>query len=205
MPVVPCFFLGFLLFERDLRANAFRVCREGPVPTSRFCSGFKLSFRYGTTSCGLGCNVPCNQPGREYDPTSWKSSGLLMLRRIGCVVALLVAVVGIGHAQGDIGQEWRKQVGGRLSSNKGSAQTPLGQNGTAKVGFIVDRTGNLVSDWLEESTGIPALDQHALAVVEHSQPFPTPPAGLDDRKLRMTVEFTFVPRPPDMLTICRGC
>ena len=142
-----------------------------------------------------------------------------MLRRIGCVVALLVAVFGMGHAKGDVGEEWRKQVGLRLSSNKGWSPTSPGQGSTAKVGFVIDRTGKLVSDWLEESTGIPALDQHALAIIERSQPFPTPPPALDDRKLRIIVEFDFVPRPEGsrsfdeeqaalnakMRTICRGC
>ena len=102
-----------------------------------------------------------------------------LLRWIGCI-ALLVVSAGIGHAQTDVVREWQKQISIRLSSNKGF--TPQGQSGTAKVGFVIDRTGKLVSSWLAESTGIPAIDEHALAIVERSQPFPMPPPELSRRR-----------------------
>lgn len=141
-----------------------------------------------------------------------------MLRRIGCV-ALLVAVAGVGQARSDDLEEWRKQVSARLTSNKGWSPMPPSQSSTVRVGFVIDHTGKLVSDWLEDSTGIPALDTQALAIIERSQPFPMPPAGLDEGKLRMKVEFIFKPRPEGyhsfdeeqaalkakMRTICRGC
>jgi protein TonB len=137
------------------------------------------------------------------------------LRWIGCL-ALLVSAE-IGHAQTAVVRDWQKQIGIRLSGNKGI--NPQGQNGTAKVGFVIDRTGKLVSSWLAESTGIPALDEHALAIVERSQPFPMPPPELNDDQLRMTVPFTFDARPEPgrasdfgeaavgakMRSICRGC
>ena len=123
----------------------------------------------------------------------------------------------MGHAQTDVVKEWQKQIGIRLSSNKGF--TPKRQSGTVKVGFVIDRTGKLVSSWLSESTGIPALDEHALAIVERSQPFPMPPPDLDDDRLRLIVPFIFESRPEPngaidqgeavmgakMRSICRGC
>jgi protein TonB len=113
-----------------------------------------------------------------------------MLRLIGCI-ALLTAICLPGYAQTDGVAEWRKQMGMRLSSNKGFPPQALGQTGTVKVGFLMDRTGKLVSSWLAESTGIAALDEEALAIVQRSQPFPIPPPEANDDQLRMTVPFIF--------------
>jgi periplasmic protein TonB len=144
---------------------------------------------------------------------------LLMVRWIGCVV-LLFATGGMVHAQTDDVREWQKQISIRLSSNKGF--TPKHQSGTVKVGFVIDRSGNLASSWLIETTGIRALDEYALTIVERSQPFPMPPPELKDDQLRMTVPFIFNARPEasrvfdqidqgeatvaaKMRNICRGC
>jgi protein TonB len=151
-----------------------------------------------------------------------------MLRRIACV-ALFVAIAMPSYAQTDIAGEWRKQISIRLSSSKRFPLGALGQRGTTKVGFIVDRNGKLVSRWLEESTGIAALDEESLAIVERAQPFPIPPPELGEDQLRMTIPLIFDARPagyrdtsPDlgkmreilhgedqvsskMRSICRGC
>jgi periplasmic protein TonB len=85
------------------------------------------------------------------------------------------------------------------------------------VGFVLDRSGKLVSSWLRESTGIPALDAEALALVARAQPFPAPPPKADDSQLKFDIEFVFMNGPhPDrikeeaainakMRSICRGC
>jgi protein TonB len=141
-----------------------------------------------------------------------------MLRRIG-LIALLIAMPGLAKA--DTVEEWRKQMAIRLNSNKGFTPMTPGQSGTVKVGFVIDRTGKLVSNWLAESTGIPALDERALAIVDRSQPFPVPPPELDDERLSLIVPFVFSARPAPgtyhtleqenaavnakMRSICRGC
>jgi len=143
-----------------------------------------------------------------------------MLRRIG-LIALHIAIAMPGLAKADAVEEWRKQMAIRLNSNKGFTPMTPGQSGTVKVGFVIDRTGKLVSNWLAESTGIPALDERALAIVERSQPFPVPPPELDDDRLSLIVPFDFQTRPAPgtyhaleqenaavsakMRGICRGC
>ena len=62
------------------------------------------------------------------------------------------------------------------------------------VGFRLDRTGKLLSTWLKESSGIPALDTQALAIVERAQPFPAPPADMDEDTLRFTLPVKFLTR-----------
>jgi periplasmic protein TonB len=151
-----------------------------------------------------------------------------MLRRIS-LIALLIVVSMPANAQTDTVEEWRKQIVIRLSAIKRFPPGALGQTGTAKVGFVLDRRGRLVSHWLEESTGSQPLDIESLAIVERAQPFPIPPSELDETHLRMSAPFVFAARPahhlrdsPDigkireifegeaqvdtkMRSICRGC
>ncbi|MBR1151719.1 TonB family protein [Bradyrhizobium sp. JYMT SZCCT0428] len=89
--------------------------------------------------------------------------------------------------------------------------------GNVTVGFVVDRSGKLVSSWLYECTGVPALDAEALAVIGRAQPFPAPPPKAADHQLRFKIQFVFSNGPhPDrireeaaiaakMRSICRGC
>jgi protein TonB len=151
-----------------------------------------------------------------------------MLRWIS-LIAVLIAFSMPVKAQTDTPEEWRKQIVIRLSSSKRFPLEALGQAGTAKVGFVLDRRGRLVSHWLEESTGNHTLDVESLAIVERAQPFPIPPSELDETHLRMSAPFVFAARPahqlrdsPDigkireivqgeaqvdtkMRSICRGC
>ena len=90
------------------------------------------------------------------------------------------------------------------------------QRGTAKVSFVLDRNGKLVSHWLAESTGIRALDEESLAIIERTQPFPMPPPNLKEDQLRFAIAFVFANHPNSweqeqarlkakVNSICRGC
>lgn len=137
------------------------------------------------------------------------------------VAALLLALVWPSHAQTDAVAEWRKQVLARLGTNYPAVPPPgaaasVGSDrlGEVTVGFVLDRSGNIVSTWLIETTGILSLDRDGLAVVEHSKPFPKPPSGIGDDSLRFAFIAVFVRPPPafadpvvaaKMKSICRGC
>lgn len=54
------------------------------------------------------------------------------------------------------------------------------EEGVVGVAFRVDRSGSVVSRRVTASSGNPALDREALAMIARAQPFPTPPAGSDD-------------------------
>jgi protein TonB len=98
-----------------------------------------------------------------------------------------------------------------------------GQTGTAKVGFVLDRQGKLVSHWLAESTGYRVLDEESLATLERTQPFPIPPPDLKEDQLTLAIPFNYGHRPGSsgqesglwdeeqtrlrakVNNICRGC
>lgn len=146
---------------------------------------------------------------------------------LAALLGLLAAPVS-SFAQTDPVEAWKKTLVMHLASKK--MYSPNGRPGTAKVMFVIDRSGKLVSSVLVESTGSQALDAAALAVVERSDPFPKPPSELDDDMLRWTVPIVFrgysEPSPEDekrlqswikeqakddakmnsaLHSICRGC
>lgn len=121
-----------------------------------------------------------------------------MLRPVG-LVALLIAIATPAHAQSDSVKEWHKQLVLRISSYKRFPPQAMGETGTAKVGFVLDRDGRLVSHWLAESTGHRAFDEESLAIIERSQPFPAPPPGLNENRLTLTIPIFFGRHHPDVL------
>jgi periplasmic protein TonB len=143
-----------------------------------------------------------------------------MLRRIS-LIALLIAIAIPGPAKADTVEEWRKQVSIRLESSKRFPPAALDQRGTAKVSFVLDRNGRLVSHWLVESAGSRALDEESLAIIERAQPFPIPPPNLKEDQLSLAIAIVFATRPGSgtyhtleqenaavsakMRSICRGC
>jgi periplasmic protein TonB len=62
--------------------------------------------------------------------------------------------------------------------------------GTARLSFTMDRSGRVVSRHIEGSSGVAALDQEALSMVERAQPLPVPPDMAEPRKT-LTVPIRF--------------
>ena len=118
---------------------------------------------------------------------------------------------------------WHKQIYVQLKSHAHFPLAGRGQTGTAKVGFVLDRQGKLVSHWLAESTGNRALDEESLAILERNQSFPMPPSDLKEDQLTLVVPFDYRSRPgfsgqefglwdqeqaklrSKVNSICRGC
>jgi protein TonB len=81
---------------------------------------------------------------------------------------------------------WQSQVQARLNRNK---RTPRGSgSGTVRVAFAMDANGRVVSVRVAGSSGVPTLDQAAVALVQRASPFPAPPSG---RQVSLTVPVAF--------------
>jgi len=115
--------------------------------------------------------------------------------RLIVVVALSITTATSSFAQSGAAEAWAKELVARLGGVKRPSTPPAGKIATVKVGFRLDRTGKLLSTWLVENSGIPAIDHEALALVERAQPFPAPPAELDEDSLRFTLPVVFQPSP----------
>jgi protein TonB len=111
--------------------------------------------------------------------------------RAGCV-GFLVTTAQPCFAQMDAIGQWEAQVTLRLADQRRFPPQARGQNGAAKVGFTIDRSGHLISATLIESTGSPLLDAEAIAMVKRAQPFPPPPPEVreDSPKFELPVVFS---------------
>jgi protein TonB len=113
---------------------------------------------------------------------------------------LLAAVLGLlatlpAYAQTNTPSEsvqaWRARLAAHLAEKKRFPPEAGGQSGNAKVIFVIDRSGKLISSALVESTGSQPLDEAALAMVERAEPFPEPPPELKEDTFTFTVPVFF--------------
>jgi periplasmic protein TonB len=114
---------------------------------------------------------------------------------IACFGLAVGTATSCGAQADDVG-EWVRKISFRLASQKRFPPGSSGQSGAARVSFTLDRSGNLVSDKLLQSTGFPALDAEAVAMVHRAQPFPPPPPQAGDDKLKFIVPIIFAQGPP---------
>jgi periplasmic protein TonB len=117
-----------------------------------------------------------------------------MWLRAGCL-GFLIAIAVPCHAETDAVDVWKKQIVTHLNASKRFPLQATGQSGVAKVTFVLDRSGKLISRKLTQSSGLPALDKEALATVLRAQPFPVPPREMDDEGLTLIVPLVFAGKP----------
>ena len=86
---------------------------------------------------------------------------------------------------------WKKKIAIQLMSKKEFPPGAIGQSGTAKVKFVIDRQGKLISREVVESAGSELLDAAALRMVERAEPFPEPPAEVKDERFTFMLPVTF--------------
>ncbi len=66
-----------------------------------------------------------------------------------------------------------------------------GQQGVSRLSFTLGRNGQVLSSRLSGSSGHPALDSEALAMVRRAQPFPPIPAELKQASISFSVPIAF--------------
>lgn len=91
-------------------------------------------------------------------------------------------------------------AGNKLLSIEGRRQTidGRGQAGRAKITFVIDRSGKLISRTLDASTGSRQLDVALLAIFDRAQPFPEPPSELKEDTFSFIVPLVFSGRHFDL-------
>jgi protein TonB len=88
---------------------------------------------------------------------------------------------------------WTSEIVALLERNKRypPAAQARGEHGVAEVFFSLDRAGRVIDSRVMRSSGAPALDAEALALLQRAQPFPTPPAELAGPRVDLTVPIRF--------------
>jgi protein TonB len=59
------------------------------------------------------------------------------------------------------------------------------------VSFTIDRTGRVTASRVVGSSGSPALDDEALAVLQRASPLPAPPAQVPGESFNWTMPIQF--------------
>ena len=88
---------------------------------------------------------------------------------------------------------WKIQVAALLERNKrypSDAQSRREQ-GVVQLFFSLDRKGMVIASRIAASSGSPALDDEAMALVRRAQPFPAPPPDLAGAHIDLTVPIRF--------------
>ena len=57
--------------------------------------------------------------------------------------------------------------------------------------FAMDRSGKVLSAKIDKPSGVDALDQEALALVQRAQPLPKPPAEFPGNPIELVVPVEF--------------
>jgi protein TonB len=88
---------------------------------------------------------------------------------------------------------WRGELIGRLQRAKRypDAARERDEQGVATVTFTMDRNGHVLSASLVHSSGSPALDEEAVAMVHRADPLPPMPAELAGNTVKFTLPVTF--------------
>lgn len=100
-------------------------------------------------------------------------------------------VQGTGASTSRIKTTWQRQLIAHLDRNK---RYPAGSKRAAyevHISFVLDRTGRVVSTSVVKSSGDPAFDEAALAMMRRADPVPSPPALVADEGLTFTVPVVF--------------
>ena len=69
---------------------------------------------------------------------------------------------------------------------------PVSGRGVVLLRFTMDRDGKVLGAGIEKSSGLPALDQEALAALARAQPLPAPPPELPGTVLDLIVPVDFL-------------
>jgi len=65
------------------------------------------------------------------------------------------------------------------------------QQGTARLRFVLDRYGRVLSYSLARSSGFAALDEEVVALIQRAQPLPAPPPELSGTRFELVAPVEF--------------
>jgi TonB family protein len=94
--------------------------------------------------------------------------------------------------------DWRLKLVGRIEEKTTFPAAAYCREGIVKIRFMIDRSGNLLSTEIAESSDLIAFDTEALAILKRAHPLPPPPAGFGGPFVTITVPIRFRPYAPDV-------
>ncbi|MBX9825515.1 MAG: energy transducer TonB [Xanthobacteraceae bacterium] len=130
-----------------------------------------------------------NQQYQEYSPKTTAAPR----SNQQAAVAPRAPQLGADTASRDATKRYQHLVGARLQREKrypASAEARR-ETGTVMLRFQLNPDGSVVSRDIVRSSGVPALDQEVLAMLERAQPLPAFLRGMTQQKMTLTVPVEF--------------
>lgn len=88
----------------------------------------------------------------------------------------------------------QRELVAQIERHKRVPEGARGRSGIVKAAFGMDREGRLTEARIIASSGSAALDQAALDLIRHAQPFPAPPVGMRERELNFVAPIRCLAR-----------
>jgi periplasmic protein TonB len=86
---------------------------------------------------------------------------------------------------------WQKELAAHLDRHKRYPNDRASQTVEIVLGFVLNRTGRVLSVVIVRSSGDRSFDDAALAMMRRADPVPAPPPGIADSGLSFTLPVTF--------------
>ena len=100
--------------------------------------------------------------------------------------------LGIGKDKGKLAADWGKQISAYVQLHLRYPEVKKKKKKvTVKVGFVLNRLGNVVQVGVLESSGDAAFDEAAIAMIRRSDPVPRPPVELTEDTFTYTLDVNF--------------
>ena len=80
---------------------------------------------------------------------------------------------------------WVRQIVERIEERKYRLKAPLKETVKVEIGFVVGRDGQVKSKEVTKTSGLPAVDKVALALLDRAAPFPPDAPRTDRRDLEL--------------------
>ncbi len=103
----------------------------------------------------------------------------------------LAPAQGTGDSAKRVRMTWQKELNAHLNKHKRYPEGDTRRNAEIVVSFTLDRLGHVLSVEIVKTSGSPAFDQAALAMVRRSDPVPQPPPAVADEGLSFTLPVIF--------------
>jgi len=99
--------------------------------------------------------------------------------------------LGIGKDKQKLAADWGRQISAYFELHKRYPKVKKNKSATVKVSLVLNRLGNVVQVGVLESSGDPAFDEAAIAMIRRSDPVPRPPAELTQDTFSYSLNVNF--------------
>jgi TonB family protein len=99
--------------------------------------------------------------------------------------------LGIGKDKKRLAADWGRQISAYFELHKRYPNVKKNKTATVKVSLVLNRLGNVVQVAVLESSGDPAFDEAAIAMIRRSDPVPRPPAELTQDTFSYSLNVNF--------------